>query len=129
MAGFKLRKEKPVFDKKGNSENKERTYFYTPDIEAIHRKDKEIHFLRVVSFTTIFTTLIILAYYRWKVSQLEKTLKIKDEQYIGTLTGGVVLTGEDDSMYAQIMDQFVSLIYVIAILVAVIIWCIKISEY
>lgn len=122
MAGFKLRKENPVFDKKGKNENKERTYSYTPDIEVIHRKDKEIHFLRVVSFTTIFTTLIILSYYRWKVAQLEKTLKIKDEQYIGTLTGGVVLTGEDDSTYVEIMDQFVSLIYVIAILVAVITW-------
>ncbi|TEY37793.1 hypothetical protein BOTCAL_0507g00060 [Botryotinia calthae] len=129
MAGFKSRKEKPVFDKKLNTENKERTYFYTPDIEGIRRRDKEIHFLRIVSFTTVFTALIILAYYRWKVDQLEKTLKIKDEHYIGTFTGGVVLTGEDNSMYAQIMDQFVSLIYVITILVAVITWCIKISEY
>ncbi|KAF7903020.1 hypothetical protein EAF00_002922 [Botryotinia globosa] len=105
MAGFKLRKEKPVFDQKGDAGNKKRTYFYTPDIEAIHRKDNEIHFLRVVSFTAIFTTLILIAYYRWKVAQLEKILKIKDEHYIGKLTGGVVLMGEHGSVYIQIMNH------------------------
>ncbi|KAF7958352.1 hypothetical protein EAE96_001901 [Botrytis aclada] len=129
MAGFKLRKVKPAFDKKSDTGIKERTYFHTPDIEAIHRKDNEIHFLKVVSFTAIFTTLILLAYYRWKVAQLEKILKIKDEHYIGKFTGGVILTGKDGSVYVQIMDQFLSLIYVIAILVAVFTWCIKISEY
>ncbi|TGO39679.1 hypothetical protein BHYA_0049g00150 [Botrytis hyacinthi] len=129
MAGFKLRKEKPAFDEKSDTGNKKRTYFCTPDIEAIHRKDNEIHFLRVVSFTAILTTLILIVYYRWKVAQLEKILKMKDEHYIGKLAGGVVLTGEHDSMYIQIMNQFVSLVYIIAILVAVITWCIKISEY
>ncbi|KAF7943876.1 uncharacterized protein EAE97_005946 [Botrytis byssoidea] len=99
MAGFKLRKEKPAFEGKGDTGNKKRTYFYTPDIEAIHRKDNEIHFLRVLSFTAIFTTLILIAYYRWKVAQLEKILKIKDEHYIGKLTGGVVLMGEHGSVY------------------------------
>ncbi|TGO15970.1 hypothetical protein BTUL_0033g00070 [Botrytis tulipae] len=98
MAGFKLRKEKPAFDEKGDTGNKKRTYFYTSDIEAIHRKDNEIHFLRVLSFTAIFATLILIAYYRWKVAQLEKILKIKDEHYIGKLTGGVVLMGEHGSV-------------------------------
>ncbi|KAF7917945.1 uncharacterized protein EAE98_009973 [Botrytis deweyae] len=98
MAGFKLRKDKPAFDEKGDTGNKKRTYFYTPDIEAMHRKDNEIHFLRVVSFTAVFTIIIVLAFYRWKVSRLEKVLKIKDEHYIGALTGGVVLTGEDSSV-------------------------------
>ncbi|TGO43690.1 hypothetical protein BCON_1063g00010 [Botryotinia convoluta] len=102
MAGFKLRKEKPAFDKRSATGKKERTYFYTPDIEAIHRKDNEIHFLRVVSFTAIFTTLILLAYYRWKVAQLEKILKIKDENYIGELTGGVVLTREHGSILLKV---------------------------
>ncbi|THV45171.1 hypothetical protein BGAL_0521g00050 [Botrytis galanthina] len=98
MAGFKLRKEKPAVDENGDTRNKKRTYFYTPDIKAIHRKDNEIHFLRVVSFTAIFTTLILVAYYRWKIAKLERILKIKDEHYIGRLTGGVVLTGEHGSV-------------------------------
>lgn len=122
MAGFKLRKEKPAVDENGDTRNKKRTYFYTPDIKAIHRKDNEIHFLRVVSFTAIFTTLILVAYYRWKIAKLERILKIKDEHYIGRLAGGVVLTGEHGSVYIQIVNQFVSLIYIITILVAVITW-------
>ncbi|KAF7911415.1 uncharacterized protein EAF01_002922 [Botrytis porri] len=104
MAGFKFRKEKPAFDRKSDSGKKERTCFYTPDIKAIHRKDNEIHFLRVLSFTAILTAIILLAYFRWKIARLEKIMKIKDEHYIGKMTSGVVLTGEDGSFYDPILE-------------------------
>ncbi|KAJ8065913.1 hypothetical protein OCU04_005012 [Sclerotinia nivalis] len=123
MAGPKLRKEKPTTsDNRSNADHHERTYFFVPDFEAVQRKDNEIHFLRLVSFTAILVTLIVFAYHRYEVSRLKTLLKIKDEQYISALTGGVVSTGEGASVYVMIIDQFVSLIYIIAILVGVITW-------
>ncbi|KAF7852955.1 hypothetical protein EAF04_010832 [Stromatinia cepivora] len=130
MAGPKLRKERPTTsDNRRNDGDHGRTYFFVPDIEAMQRKDNEIHFLRLISFIAVLLTPFVFAYHRYEVSQLETLLKIKDEQYISALTGGVVSTGEDASVYVMMMDQFVSLIYIIAILVGVITWCLKISEY
>ncbi|CAD6442311.1 5fc8cebd-e696-4f0f-a42e-5dc4c69d6a85 [Sclerotinia trifoliorum] len=123
MASPKLRKKRPTTsDNRGTADHDASTYDFFLDIEAAQRKDNEIHFFRLVSFTAVLVTLFVFAYHKYEVSRLKTLLKIKDEQYISAMTGGVVLTGEDASVYVMIMDQFLSLIYIIAILVGVITW-------
>lgn len=123
MAGPKLRKEKHnTTNNKNNDGNHESNYVFYPDSEAMKRKDNEIHFLRLVCLVAILTAFFILAYHRYKISYLEGLLKTKDAEYIGALTGGVIMTGEDKSVYVMMMDQFVSLIYITVILVVVVLW-------
>ncbi|KAI9647970.1 hypothetical protein NHQ30_002592 [Ciborinia camelliae] len=142
MAGTKLRKgNSATLNNKNNtnddsmnerhhqSNENDRTSFYFPDKKAMQRKDNEIHFLRLLSLIAALVAFFIFAFHRYKVSKLEALLKTKDEECIEALTGGVVLTSEDVSVLAKMMDQFLSLIYILAIVVGVTTWCLKISEY
>ncbi|QSZ36398.1 hypothetical protein DSL72_006274 [Monilinia vaccinii-corymbosi] len=137
MAGRKLRKEKSSTPNKRNNpeldsdsasharnhnKQNEQTYDFQPDVVAMQRKDNEIHFLRLLSFASAIALLVLFAFHRYKTSQLEALLEAKEQQYIQVLAGGLVPAGEDTSVYSVMMDQCVSLIYVIAIVVGVITW-------
>ncbi|KAG4025837.1 hypothetical protein MFRU_049g00080 [Monilinia fructicola] len=117
MAGQKLRKEKSTPPNKGNNSDSD-----SAKITGNQAKDNEIQFLRVLSSVAVLALLILFAFYKYEVSRLEAQLKARDEQHIKELADRFISAGGDASIYFLMMDQFISLIYIIAIVVGVITW-------
>lgn len=135
MAAHKFRKEKSsTFKNHHNSDfesarsardqNKQHDCINRlfPEQQALQLKDNEIHFLRLFSVAIFLALILLYAFHRYKISQLAELLEAKEQQYMHALSYEAVSTREDTPMYMMMVDQFLSLIYIIAIVVGVITW-------